>query len=324
MVDSQTLPSKHLDMDRTVLYREIVRIALDGEQEKTENTIFKADDVTKEINSISLGLCRLQASLKQMRPLYLALSGPQQMRESEKDDFDYLVRQMLQNEQRRVRALEKRESQRCEASKPTGMSRWLANTESQATADTLARHRQGMFFYLNSMLQQISMQLGELQQVRTARSISTRPHTTQVTKFHPELDVPSTQTSQQASLIDSSLPPSAPLKAYSQQIPLEHMQLLQEEHDVLLEELNANLEKAQKAEQSLREIADLQAELSQHLSSQSQQLDSLKTDAFRTTSDISRANEQLEKAKKSNRRASHFIICSSLATGVFLLLLNGR
>lgn len=307
-----------------------MRIALDGEPEDTSNAVFEADDVTKEINSLASGLSRLQASLKQMRPRYLALSGSQQMRDSEKDDFDYLVRQMLQSEQRRVRALEQRESQRYEASKPSGMSRWLANPESQAISETLAKHRQGMFFYLNSMLQQISMQLGELQQVRTARSISARPHTAQVTRFQ---EVPASSTppdAQQASLLDSShsavalSEPSAQPEPKTQEPPSEHMQLLLEEHDALLEELNANLDKAQKAEQSLREIADLQAELSQHLSTQTQQLDSLTTDAFRTTSDISGANEQLEKAKRSNRRASRFIIGSSLATGVFLLLLNGR
>lgn len=298
-------------MDRTVLYREIVRIA--GESHDSPPAVVNEpvpDQVTQEVNSIANQLARLIASLRLLRPRYLALRGPQQMSEAERDEFDYSMRQLVQREQRRVRALEDREQQRVQelaAKQSSFAARWLSDPETEGIEQTLAEHRRGMFFYLNMQLQNVSQSLGDLQSVRLARGHG------QTKKKEDALAIP-----------DLPSIPHTPSEKPSVNESEPHMLLVQEEHNTLLEDLNATLAKAQSAEQSMREIGELQSELNQHLATQTSQLNSLTSDAFRTTSHVSSANTQLERSKKKSKQASRVIIMSSLATGIFLLLLNGR
>lgn len=333
-------------MDRTILYRELVRLA--GASEQIQSVDVLPDAFTEEATSIGRELGRLIGSLRLMRPRYLALSGSRQMSAHEREDFDYTARRLLQRETRRVRALEHRLDEHRAAQtaqSATIKGRWFSDPDFVALQETLANHRQGILLSLNLQLQAASQTLGDMQKVRFARGEGRLRAADSELKFEPgpkfeagpesaepvSLPAKPELSFEGSKLADNRQAEASAVPSHTEALPesgetyeQSSMLLLQEEHDSLLEDLNAMLGSAQKAEQSLREVAELQSKLSQHLASQSAQLQSLTADASRTTSHVTAANKQLESAKKRSKRASRIIIMSSLATGVFLLLLNGR
>lgn len=294
-------------MDITALYRELVRLASTESAVQEPTAPPEPDAVTQQTTVIADRLAGILESIKLIRPRYLALAPPQQLPREEREEFDQTVRQLLEHQTRLIRALEQKEGARANERPVHGISRWLSDPRLENCSRTLSMHRQGMFIYLNTQLHAVSQALAEMQQVQLARNAPdvTLPRESVELDFEP---VPETA--------PAYLPPPEDVGGT--------VQVLVEEHDTLLNELNFRLDQAQQAEQSLRAIGELQSELAQHLSQQSEQLERMALDVLRTEGNVAQANAQLEKAKHSNRRASRIIIYSSLATGVLLLLLNGK
>lgn len=296
-------------MDLTTLYRELVRLALPESEQKPEVNKVEPDAVTQQTTEIARKINGVLASIRLIRPKYLALHPPQQLSSSEREDFDYTVRQLLEKEKRLVRLLEQKEAERASSTnQSSGLMQWLSDPSIENRSKTVSMHRQGMFICLNMRLQEASQALTEMQQILLARNV---PET--ITHSNPETDL--------------DFETYKPVEPEFESVFSDEngtVQMLTEEHDALLTELNHRLDQAHKAEKGLREISELQSELAQHLSQQSEQLEQMVNDAYRTEINVDNANAQLEKAKRNNRRASRIIIYSSITTGVLLLLLNGR
>ncbi|GMM51474.1 Ufe1 protein [Starmerella bacillaris] len=296
-------------MDRTILYRELVRLAGQVEVGDSQSDANKLDPVTTECSDIAMRTYNVLNSIKQIRPSYLDIQAPRKLRSKDREEFDYSVRKLLQVEQKRVRTLEEREytrSQDLEHKNHSILNFW-DNPESIRASKMLSLHRQGMFYCLNILLQRVSKSLAELQEIQQARDI---PYNIN----HKDIDLGFGKSQELDPIQEKSISSETDAVCHS----------LLEEHDDFLNELSYKLDQATQAEKSMREISELQMKLNQHLVEQSGQLEIMSLEAVNTENNVDRANNELERAKRSNRRSSLIIIYSSLITGLFLLLLNGK
>lgn len=345
-------------MDSTEIYRSLVNLTVGEAEAKPVDLTPVADGVTVAVNNISAQISRIQGFIKGIRPRYLTLSGSNQMLDSDKDDFDNTVRKLIKQEKVKIDLLEKQERERQDKqSHKSLVNKLFSDPEEEGVSETLHAHRRGMFYYLTLQLEAASSALGELQRVRYARSVKqnikqSRPKNINAKNAEPKSQIPGSLDSvfsSQSSVLQNPLSHFKQLRqqeqqelqpnnenfdldekedeeldSYDEDISDNQMQLIQEEHDELVASLNSSLREAEKAEQSLQQIAILQSELSQHLSTQSLQLESLNSDALRTNKEITGANKYLENAKRNNRFASRCVITASLTVGILLLLANGR
>lgn len=285
-----------------MLYRELVRLvnpSIDGEVAPEA----KSDDITITCRDIARSISQVGAYLADVRPQYLAVSGNEKMR----DDIDFEVSRVIQAEKRKVRELESLENDRFEKSQVSGLRKIISDPRVQKASETLHAHRQGIFVYLNTQLQQVSASQADAQHVRLARQVPLK-ESIGLSATPPLNENPST--------LDE-------VKEEDASVPLDGEQLqLLAENDELMTELNETLERAKKAERSIRDVAELQAELSSHLESQTQTINLLASDVEQTASDVGGANEQLKRAQKRNKRASQLIVYGCVASGLLLLFFN--
>lgn len=346
-------------MDSTDLYRNLVNITLGGAPSQPADLTPVPDGVTVVVNEVSAQISRILSSIRMARPKYLSLSGSSQMDDSKKDEFDNTMRGYIREAKHSIDRLEKQERARQDKqNKKSVVNKFFSDPEEDGVSETLHAHRLGMFFNLSLQLEAASSALGELQRVRYARSANqnikhSRPKNISSKNTEQPSHIPGSLDSvfsSQSSVLQNPLSHFKQLRqqeqqqevqtyteasnvdveeeeepdSYNEDISESQAQLMQEEHDEIVASLSSSLREAEKAEQSLQQIAILQSELSQHLSTQSLQLESLNSDALRTNKEITGANKYLENAKRSNRFASRCVITASITVGVLLLLANGR
>lgn len=289
-----------------MLYRELVKLVNPRVEEEVAPEA-NNDDLTNTCKGIAHSILKVGAYLADVRPQYLAVSG----NEKQRDDIDFEVSRVIQMEKKKIRQLEMIENERFEKSQVTGFRKMISDPRIQKVNETLHAHRQGIFVYLNTQLQRVSASQADAQHVRLARQVPLKES------------------------FNSSLKPSAnekpisleEIKDENEKLPQDGEQdseqmLLLAENDELMTELNETLERARKAERSIRDVAELQAELSAHLESQTQTINLLASDVEQSTADVGSANEQLKRAKQRNKRASKFIVYGCVASGLLLLFFN--
>lgn len=288
-------------MDRTTLYREIVRLA-------NPNVISepiqppKQDEITAEARELAKSLASLKSSIINLRPQYLQASGPNKLTEKQKNEMDYDIQRILQSEHHKLKSLEAREKARADYEQQVatkGLNRFFGDPVAQGKQKTLALHRQGIFICLNNLLSNCSDLFASQQKVRHNRNLR-KPRVVSSGMTPPP-------------------PPAHTFEAPPLEMAPEQEQMLVLENSDVYNELTHMLDQTSQIEQSMAEISSLQSELASHLQSQTEQVDLLLDDAFKATSDIDGANVQLQQAKRRNKRASKMIIYTSVGVGVLLL-----
>ncbi|PRT53458.1 Syntaxin ufe1 [Wickerhamiella sorbophila] len=290
-------------MDRTLLYREIVRLANPSADQVIEPRD-SVDAVTQQCLSIATTLRGLEDRLAEIRGSYLATAGRGQLSESQCDEIDYDVNRILQQEKVRLRKLE--EYQNAQASeKATGFKRLLKDPKLEEIKRTLEMHRQRMFVYLTERLKHVTDIHVAQKKARAARLKGRKKAAAAVLQSH---SLPTR----------ASSAPRAPVAEL--EISDQEQQALLLENNDLLQDLQATLDQAQHAERSMKEISEIQTELANHLHTQTEMISQMIDDVFKTTDDIGGANVQLKQAKARNRRASSIIVYSSLIIAILLLV----
>ncbi|KAI9098335.1 hypothetical protein DFS34DRAFT_109512 [Phlyctochytrium arcticum] len=99
-------------------------------------------------------------------------------------------------------------------------------------------------------------------------------------------------------------------------------QLLESENAALLEELESNIEQVRETTQSLQTISNLQSRLSHELQQQSETIDLLYDDAWRSTDRVKSANVQLVKAQRNLGDARIWILVFLVMASAILLFLD--
>lgn len=102
----------------------------------------------------------------------------------------------------------------------------------------------------------------------------------------------------------------------------QQVQQFEEESSALIKSLSEDLSAIEATERKLSEISELQTQLIQHLGSQAEVSDLLNQEAIGHTLEVSRGNEQLQKAKDNHRQASKFLCIFLIGSGIGLLFLH--
>lgn len=240
------------------------------------------------------------------------------MTDKQRDEVDYETKSAVQNLTRKIRALEKwtdDEKRRKKEQKGGFLSALMKDELQEGVENTQQQHRDAVLWYLNDRLRAVSEMQQTMQEQRLARERERVMSRNNVVGRGGGLDRPAEsnlaldekKTSEhQGSAFDSSISP-------------EMIQQLESEHAELLDSLQGKLGKVHEAEKSLYEISEMQNELTMHLASQTEKIQSLIDDANQTSVDVGDANKNLESAKSRNRKASRMIIGISLFLAFLLL-----
>ncbi|WVQ63880.1 uncharacterized protein L199_002036 [Kwoniella botswanensis] len=102
----------------------------------------------------------------------------------------------------------------------------------------------------------------------------------------------------------------------------EQIQQFENENNILLENMSSTLSTVLSAESSLLEISKLQNELIQHLTQQTEMIDQLYSEAIDSVGSMAKANEQLKKARDTNKESRVFLLVFLIGASLALLFLD--
>ncbi|CAB4256037.1 similar to Saccharomyces cerevisiae YOR075W UFE1 t-SNARE required for retrograde vesicular traffic and homotypic ER membrane fusion [Maudiozyma barnettii] len=102
----------------------------------------------------------------------------------------------------------------------------------------------------------------------------------------------------------------------------EQIQLLETEHEELLSEKNEQLKAVEKINKTILDIVSIQNELSTHLQSQSQDINTMLDNQDEIDINIKKGNTQLKKAKKSASRTANMTKYLAILIGILILLID--
>ncbi|KAG5373440.1 Syntaxin UFE1 [Yarrowia sp. C11] len=305
----------------------------------------------KEADTANSLISELQAFLTEVRPSYLSVrtlkegrneselaralrygaradsndsgganaSKSTHMTDKQRNEVDYETKSAVQNLTRKIRALEKwtEDEKRKKNEKKGGFLSSLMKDELQEGVEkTQEQHRDAVLWYLNDRLRAVSEMQQTMQEQRLARERERVMSRNNVVVDRPTLGASAARTETDVALDSGEKTTSEP---FDSTISPEMIQQLETEHAELLDSLQGKLGKVHEAEKSLYEISEMQNELTMHLASQSEKIQSLINDANQTTVDVGDANKNLESAKSRNRKASRMIIGISLFLAFLLL-----
>ncbi|KAK6906048.1 hypothetical protein I203_100029 [Kwoniella mangroviensis CBS 8507] len=100
------------------------------------------------------------------------------------------------------------------------------------------------------------------------------------------------------------------------------IQQFENENNILLENMSSTLSTVLSAESSLLEISKLQNELIQHLTQQTEMIDQLYSEAIDSVGSMDKANEQLKKARDTNKESRVFLLVFLIGSSLALLFLD--
>jgi len=288
--------------------------------------------------------------------------------DEERDQIDMRAKTIITTCATRVRNLERLEKGRStNHKKSSGALRLLGSIKAalgsgNASDDCLAVHHNGITWYLNRRLAEVSLRQKELQEERI-RLQSRRTHTlgkraileAASINVHesrpPEQPASQTNHSPSASLSSSwfslstpslergwpstfaTAPPSEPSavtifdedatsRQHQPELTPAQMQVFETENSALLESMESELASVQRAETRLLEISQLQSELVFHLSQQAEIAEQLYDDAITSTSMAEKGNLQLRKAAERAKDGRLYILVFLLGTSFALLFLH--
>lgn len=102
----------------------------------------------------------------------------------------------------------------------------------------------------------------------------------------------------------------------------EQIQLLETEHEELLNEKNEQLKAVEKINKTILDIVSIQSELSTHLQAQSQNINTMLDNQEEVDINIRKGNKQLKKAKDSASRTANLTKYLAVIIGILILLLD--
>ncbi|WVW79374.1 hypothetical protein I302_101342 [Kwoniella bestiolae CBS 10118] len=278
----------------------------------------------------------------------------------ERDEIDLRARMILRRCKERVGVLEvgeqarksKTPSSAISSTKSTVLSFLPSLIPLDASSSTstfqplINAHRASVLWTLNDFLTKLTSSVSDLQEERFKRkqermkSLGSNAsiEATQLSKSSRNRKIPDGMVVGVDDPAFSSVPSSDPhlnptnsqdlgigiidSSTSTDQLSSEQIQQFESENNILLENMSTTLSSVLSAETSLMEISKLQNELIQHLSSQTEMIDQLYSEAIDSVGSMDKANEQLKKARENNREGRVFLLVFLIGASLGLLFLD--
>ncbi|KAL3235004.1 Syntaxin UFE1 [Nakaseomyces bracarensis] len=330
----------------TPLFKQYVNIIADEVTVPTKDEvrsgiedIILKDTFMKECRGLAKFLFELDAVLKGIGAEYM---NDYSMTESEKDDFDTEARLQIQEYIKRFKHLEKYEQQRQTLieeqikSAHSSMSIFRSKSKSVSKKEFIAYHsfnnefRQGVLRSLGLWIRYVSNEFSTMQQERLVsqrRFQQTLPDSqllSQNLKSDSQLDMTDS--------INITVSQSQPVEHIQEEVKLyeetmakltqEQLQVLETEHEELINQKNEQLKTVEQINKSILEIVSIQSELATHLQVQSQNINSMLDNQDIIESNIMKGNKELNKAQRAAGRTAKFTTYMAIIIAILILLLD--
>ncbi|PNS14642.1 hypothetical protein CAC42_1664 [Sphaceloma murrayae] len=301
-------------------------------------SIDQLDEFLKEAYRIHAGIAELTGYLRANRAAYLSTtpasrnarrngptpskSGASQrpLTDKERAEIDAYSKMMIRELNNAIKGLSDTEQVRQETatlitSKKRNragfgaLGRWAAgNVEAEKTSaeeieeakeKTIATHREGVIFFLQSRLQDTGKMQAFMIETRLqreeekAKSVLYKAKGVEQMGDRVDASLLPRQDKKSRAAMESSMPDEG-----DAQLSEEQMQLFAEENQGMLKHLGQQLDQVRAVHRSLEEISQLQTSLMTNLESQNAHIDQLVQDSFFTEENVGRGNKELKKASE--------------------------
>ncbi|AET39122.1 Ufe1p Ecym_4041 [Eremothecium cymbalariae DBVPG len=292
-------------------------------QWRTKFTV--SDTFLEECSDLLKHIIELRKVILSLQVEYL---GEVDMSEQEKNDFDVEVRLQLQEYLEKLKHMEKYELERQKVVNTKFISGTrldlvgMLSGRSQEVADfhsTNNQYRTGVLQSLGMWLTSTSSLLSQMQRERLSRQKELES-----IDFNAHLYVPtnSVGTVAQSPTIETTQDEIKQYKETMSKLTQEQIQVLETEHEELLNQKSQELERVQKLSKAVMEVASLQNELSTHLQIQTQNINTLLDNNDDVELDIQQGNRQLRKAQDRGGKSAKLVIYMAIIFGLLILFLD--
>ncbi|SCW02209.1 LAFE_0F01376g1_1 [Lachancea fermentati] len=325
--------------DITPLFRKYVNVieeARDNSLEKAEiqdrdNLAMKKfsikDTFVKECSELLKHIIELRKVLYSLKQAY---ESEADLTEKEKDEFDTETRLLLQQYFEKLKFLERYENQRQQVVKEKYLSKKTPSFFSlvDGTDDEMSlfhstnnKYRSGVLQSLSILLSSVSSDLSKMQQERLSRQKELESIDFNAQLYVPTQDMTLGSVSQSPAIETTQ----DEVKQYNEtmsKLSQEQLQILETEHDELLNHKTKELEKVEKLSKTIMEISSLQNEIGAHLQAQTQNIFTLLDDHDDVQMDIQQGNKQLRRAQEREGKSARLIVYLSMIFGLLILFLD--
>jgi len=310
-------------------------------------TLKKIDGWLDEAYKINSSLVDLHKHLKGIRAPYLRKEGPPRrthgkksnnLTDRDREEIDAQTKQLLREFDMRIRVLADAEDVRQKtethltrkkyarlglgalgswAAGGMGESKSFEQQEEEQQLNALHTHRENVLWYLRQKLQQCGALQAGMMEVRINREMEknrsilgkSRMAMPQLGGFE-HTSAPQKNTSAVHLEVQEKFP--------DQELTEEQVQLFERENQDMLKHYQSTLDQVRGAEKSLFEIAELQNQLVQNLTTQTEQIDLLVDDSYNTTENVGGGNRELKKATERKSTAK-YVFYASCGLSLFLV-----
>ncbi|EJS41690.1 ufe1p [Saccharomyces arboricola H-6] len=295
------------------------------------------DSFIKECAKLLKFIIELNKVIKQVEKNYL---DDLNMSDVEKDEFDMECRLQIQQYFKKFEFLENYETERHSLllqkfqSKPHRWSKLLPNKNNngkhvihpQEIEQGVYEFRLGILRCLNLWIKYISSRFTAIQQERLILENKMNFNST------PVPPTPNNVEDFPADTIDISVSQSAPVETVQDEVKhyeetiskltQEQLQVLETEHSELLNQKNEQLKKVETINKTILDIVNIQNELSNHLTVQSQNINLMLNNQDDIEINIKKGNKELRKAKRAAGRTAKMTTYAAIILGIFILFVD--
>lgn len=282
------------------------------------------DSFIKECYDLLKSLTRLRKILKSVKPSYM---NEDEMSENEKDDVDTELRLQFQQYVQKFRLMEKYETERQRLISEEFLSSkaYLKSFFQGINSETLTLFHKANNEFRLGVLKSLSMWLnifsGEFSSMQQERLDAQKNF--DALDFNAALqDVVNVSTISQTPVVESTQEEVRHYEETVSRLTQEQLQLLQTEHEEMLNKKNEQLKKAEQLNKTIIDIVGIQHEISAHLQEQSQNINTVLDNQEDVELNIREGNKQLTKAKKSAGKAAKMTTYMAIIIGFIILFLD--
>ncbi|CAI2022270.1 hypothetical protein SEUBUCD646_0H01260 [Saccharomyces eubayanus] len=295
------------------------------------------DSFIKECAKLLNSLIELNKVIKQIEKNYL---DDLNMSDGEKDEFDMECRLQIQQYFKKFEFLENYEMERHSLmlkklqSKPHKWSNLLSNKNTpfrnvihpHDVEKGVHEFRLGVLRCLNLWIKYVSSKFTSIQQERLILENKMNFNSTPVPTSSKNVeDFP-------ADAVDISVSQTAPVETVQDEVKhyeetisklsQQQLQVLETEHSELLNQKNEQLKKIDTINKTILDVVNIQNELSNHLTVQSQNINLMLNNQDDIEINIKKGNNELRKAKRAAGRTAKMTTYGAIIMGIFILLLD--
>ncbi|SCU85392.1 LAME_0D01178g1_1 [Lachancea meyersii CBS 8951] len=247
----------------------------------------------------------------------------------EKDDFDTEVRLLIQQYFEKLRFLEHYEKKRQDMVEKKYMgdsvgelvSLFRSKDESLALFHaTNNKHRNGILQSLSMIISSIFSQISHMQQQRLSRQ-----RELESIDFNAQLYTSTHNMIASVSQHPAIETTDEEVREYEEtvaKLSQEQLQILETEHDDLLNIKTQELQKVENLRKTMVQITSMQNEIASHLQSQTQSIYSLLDNHDDIELEIQQGNRQLKRAQRHGGKSAKLIVYLSVFFGILILCLD--